>query len=491
MGIGRMNLMRIGPRWHAGIMAANATPSSRVKTLLILGGTGDLSHRLLLPGLARLIARGRAPGLVVVGSGSRDWSQDEWKQRVRDSFSSEYEAASADARRELDAAVQRSSYLQLDLANPSGLGPDLSELEPPLAVYFALPPKLTLQTVEGLSPRDLPPETLLVLEKPFGSDRASARDLNRRLVSLVPEERIFRVDHFLGMTTVMNIVGMRFSNRLLEPIWNSLHIEKMEIVFDEQLALEGRAKYYDASGALEDMIQSHLLHTMAFMAIGPPATLGERDLRDLVAATLRASSVSGDFRSSTRRARYTASVIGGKEVEGYTDSPGVDPARNTETLAEIEIAIDNDRWAGVPFILRSGKAQSRTRKEAVVTFRAVNHLPEGFTGSTSLPSRLRISFNPAYLELELNVNGPADIFKLDRSTLSSKLHTSQLTPYGEVLEAVLEGNRLLSVRGDIAEECWRIVDPVLAAWRSNEVPMGTYAAGTQGPSGWETSRGSL
>ena len=150
-------------------------------------------------------------------------------------------------------------------------------------MYFALPPKLTLQTVEGLSPRDLPPETLLVLEKPFGSDQASARDLNRRLVSLVPEERIFRVDHFLGMTTVMNIVGMRFSNRLLEPIWNSLHIEKMEIVFDEQLALEGRAKYYDASGALEDMIQSHLLHTMAFMAMGPPATLGERDLRDLVA----------------------------------------------------------------------------------------------------------------------------------------------------------------------------------------------------------------
>ena len=472
-------------------MAANRTRESRVKTLLILGGTGDLSHRLLLPGLARLIARGRAPGLVVVGSGSRDWSQADWKERVTDSFSTEYDDAGKQARRELDAAVQRSSYRQLDLDAPGSLAAGLEGLEPPLAVYFALPPKLTLTTVGALKAGDLPEDTQLVLEKPFGTDQASARELNRALASLVPEEDIFRVDHFLGMTTVMNIVGMRFSNRLLEPIWNSLHIEKMEIVFDEQLALEGRAKYYDASGALEDMIQSHLLHIMAFMAIGPPASLGERDLRDLVAATLRAASVSGDYTRSTRRARYTAGVIDGKEVQSYTASAGVDPERNTETLAEIEISINNDRWAGVPFILRSGKAQARTRKEAVVTFRNVNHLPDGFTGSTAAPSRLRISFNPAFLELELNVNGPADIFRLDRSTLTAQLHTSRLTAYGEVLEAVIAGNRLLSVRGDIAEECWRIVDPVLAAWRADEVPMNSYAAGTQGPSGWETSRSTL
>lgn len=472
-------------------MAANATRESRVKTLLILGGTGDLSHRLLLPGLARLIARGRAPGLVVVGSGSRDWSQEDWKLRVTDSFSTEYDDAGKQARRELDAAVERSSYRQLDLSAPEPLAAGLQGMEPPLAVYFALPPKLTLATVGALQAGDLPKDTRLILEKPFGTDQASARELNLALASLVPEDHIFRVDHFLGMTTVMNIVGMRFSNRLLEPIWNSLHIEKMEIVFDEQLALEGRAKYYDASGALEDMIQSHLLHTMAFMAIGPPASLGEHDLRDLVAATLRASSVPADYRRSTRRARYTAGVIDGREVEAYTDSPGVDPGRNTETLAEIEIAINNERWSGVPFILRSGKAQSRTRKEAVVTFRKVNHLPDGFSGSTGSPSRLRISFNPAFLELELNVNGPADIFRLDRSTLTAQLHTSQLTAYGEVLEAVIEGNRLLSVRGDIAEECWRIVDPVLAAWRADEVPIDTYAAGTQGPSGWTTSRGSL
>ncbi|MCC3282500.1 MULTISPECIES: glucose-6-phosphate dehydrogenase [Arthrobacter] len=472
-------------------MADEGVRETRVHTLLILGATGDLSRRLLLPGLARLIARGRAPGLVVVGSGSRSWSQEQWQDRVREAFSSENNDADPDAQRELSAAVQRSRYLQMDLSRPDDLGASLQTLDAPLAVYFGLPPALTLTAVQGLNRDDLPPNTLLVLEKPFGTDQSSARELNRLLADLVPEKDIFRVDHFLGMTTVMNLVGMRFSNRLLEPVWNSLHIEKMEILFDEQLALEGRAKYYDSSGALEDMIQSHLLHTMAFMAIGPPASLGERDLRDLVAAVLRASSVPEDFLASTRRARYTAGVIEGKEITGYTESPGVDPHRGTETLAEIEIAINNERWAGVPFILRSGKAQARRRKEAVVTFRPVNHLPEGFTGDTALPSRLRISFNPAFLELEMNVNGPADIFKLERSSLTAELHASRLTAYGEVLEAVLEGNELLSVRGDIAEECWRIVDPVLAAWRGNKVPMQTYAAGTEGPRDWNTSRSGL
>ncbi|MER2137801.1 MAG: glucose-6-phosphate dehydrogenase, partial [Arthrobacter sp.] len=197
-------------------MGANRTRESRVKTLLILGGTGDLSHRLLLPGLARLIARGRAPGLVVVGSGSRDWSQQEWQQRVQDSFAAEYDGAGRQARRELDSAVQRSSYRRLDLDAPSSLAAGLEGLEPPLAVYFALPPKLTMAAVGALKAGDLPADTQLVLEKPFGTNQASARELNEALAALVPEEDIFRVDHFLGMTTVMNIVGMRFSNRLLE-----------------------------------------------------------------------------------------------------------------------------------------------------------------------------------------------------------------------------------------------------------------------------------
>lgn len=468
------------------------TDASALRTLLILGGTGDLAERLLLPGLGRLIASGRAPAdLQVVGSGSRDWSDEDWQDRLRDAFAAAREEADDGAGQALDATVRNGRYLQVDLEDPERLVRDIRSLDAPLAVYFALPPSVTQSTVAGLKPGDLPEGTRLVLEKPFGSDEASARELNRLVAALVPEDNVYRVDHFLGMATVMNILGLRFANRILEPVWNNLHIERVEILFDEELGLEDRAAYYDGAGALRDMIQSHLLHVLAVIAMGAPATLGERDLRDLLAATLRAASVPADYAASTRRARWTAGEIDGEEVPAYADSPGVDPDRNTETLAEVEIRIENDRWAGVPFILRSGKALGRNRQEAVVTFRPVGHLPTGFTGAAGEGSRLRISFTPARLELELNVNGPASVFELERTGLDAPMHTSALTPYGEVLDGILSGDPLVSVRADVAEECWRIVDPVLQAWADGAVPLETYPAGTTGPPGWKTSRTDL
>ncbi|MDK1359288.1 glucose-6-phosphate dehydrogenase [Arthrobacter sp. zg-Y1219] len=460
-----------------------------LRTLLILGATGDLAERLLLPGLARLIGSGRAPSdLAVVGSASRDWTDAMWQERLQESFAAARGEADDAGRQALDTTVQNGSYLRVDLQDPAQLTEAIRGLAAPLAVYFALPPAVTQSTVAALKPGDLPDGTRLVLEKPFGSDEASAQELNRLLAALLPEDDVYRVDHFLGMATVMNILGLRFANRILEPVWNNLHIERVEIVFDEELGLEGRAKYYDGAGALRDMIQSHLLQTMAVIAMGAPATLGERDVRDLVAATLRAASVPADYASSTRRARWDAGEIHGEGIPAYADSPGVDPDRHTETLAEVEIRIDNDRWAGVPFILRSGKALGKNRQEAVVTFKPVGHLPTGFTGAAGEGSRLRISFTPARLELELNVNGPASVFDLERTGLTAPMHKSALTPYGEVLDGILSGDPLVSVRADIAEECWRIVDPVLQAWADGDVPLETYPAGTAGPPDWKTSR---
>ena len=466
--------------------------TSSLRTLLILGGTGDLAKRLLLPGLGQLIASGRAPAeLRVVGSGSRDWDDGTWQDLLKESFAAARSDAGDDGREALDAAVSNGSYQQVDLKDPQRLVKDLRSFDTPLALYFALPPEVTQSTVAALKPGDLPEDTRLVLEKPFAGDEASARELNRLLADLVPESHVYRVDHFLGMATVMNVLGLRFSNRILEPVWNNLHIERVEIIFDEKLGLEGRAKYYDGAGALRDMIQSHLLQTMAVIAMGPPATLGERDVRDLIAATLRASSVPKDYERSTRRARWSAGEIDGEGVEAYAESPGVDPERETETLAEVEIRVENERWAGVPFFLRSGKALGNTRQEAVITFKPVSHLPDGFTGSAGEASRLRISFAPARLELELNVNGPDDVFTLERTGLSAPMHKSALTPYGEVLDGILSGDQLVSVRADIAEECWRIVDPVLKAWAAGEVPLESYPAGTMGPPEWESSRSGL
>jgi glucose-6-phosphate 1-dehydrogenase len=459
------------------------TSETTVKTLLILGASGDLTGRLLLPGLARLVALGHGAGLNLAGAGSDDWTPDQWRERIGESFADEDARAGADGRRELKRIREESRYHRLDVTAEGQLAGLLAQLEGPVAVYFALPPRISQLACEALAPDQVPAGTRLVMEKPFGSDEESARRLNKTLGALVPEDHIHRVDHFLGKATVLNILGLRFANNFLEPVWNREHIAKVEIIFDEDLALEGRARYYDGAGALRDMIQSHLLEIMALLAIEPPASIQERDLRDAVATVLRASSIKAPYAKTTRRARYTAGSIGGRKIPDYAQEDGVDASRGTETLAEVEVEIDNWRWAGVQFILRSGKALGTRRKEAVVTFRPVPHLPKGFTG-VDVPNRLRIGFGPDTLAFDVDVNGPGDVLSLDRITLAAELSASDLLPYGEVLEGVLTGDPLLSVRADTAEDCWRIVDPVLKAWARGSVPLQEYPAGSPGPGDW-------
>ncbi len=454
-----------------------------MQTLLILGASGDLTGRLLLPGLARLVAVGRTGGLKVVGAGAEDWSSEQWKSRLHDSFEAAAKEADSAGAQALQAMEDSSFYRQLDVTAPGALAGLVASLEGPVAIYFALPPQVSQHTCEILEPGQLPEGTRLVLEKPFASSEDSARNLNRTLLRLVPEDHIHRVDHFLGKATVLNILGLRFANRFLEPVWNRDHIEKVEIIFDEDLALEGRARYYDRAGALRDMVQSHLLHVMALLAIDAPATVGERDLRDAITTILRASRIRTPYDSNTRRARYTAGQLDGRNIPDYAKEEGVDPARNTETLAEVQVEIANWRWKGVPFVLRSGKSMGVRRKEAVVTFRPVPHLPDGFAG-VDAANQLRIGFGPDTLRLDVDVNGPGDIFTLDRVTLDAELNASNLLPYGEVLEGVITGDPLLSVRGDTAEDCWRIIDPVLEAWSQGAVPLDEYDAGTQGPASW-------
>jgi glucose-6-phosphate 1-dehydrogenase len=462
------------------------TSQTSVKTLLILGASGDLTGRLLLPGLARLVAKGRAAGLTLIGAGSDAWTPEQWQARVHEAFAAAAETADAAGREALTDVEKATVYHQLDVTAEGALASLLAGLQGPTAIYFALPPRISQLACESLRPEQVPAGTRLVMEKPFGSSEESARSLNRTLAALVPEDHIHRVDHFLGKATVLNILGLRFANNFLEPVWNRAHVAKVEIIFDEDLALEGRARYYDRAGALRDMIQSHLLQIMALVAMEPPATIGERDLRDAVATVLRASSISAPYTKSTRRARYTAGSIAGRKIPDYAKEEGVDADLGTETLAEVRVDINNWRWQGVPFILRSGKALGLKRKEAVITFLPVPHLPGGFTGVDS-PNQLRIGFGPDTLQFDVDVNGPGSIFSLSRVTLDAELSASELLPYGEVLEGVLNGDPLLSVRGDTAEDCWRIVEPVLKAWQRGTVPLEEYGAGSSGPAGWSAS----
>ncbi|WP_425548267.1 glucose-6-phosphate dehydrogenase [Actinoplanes cyaneus] len=453
------------------------TNDGSAQTLLILGASGDLTARLLLPGLGALLAAGDAPPLTLLGAGSDDWDEAHWRGRVSDAFGDHREAEPA-AR-----TLGSTRYHSADVTKAEDLRRLLSDVDGTVSIFFALPPAVTAKACEALLDVELPEGTRLVLEKPFGTSASSAAALNRLLTRIVPEEKIHRIDHFLGKSTVLNILGLRFANRIFEPLLGSEHVESVDIVFDENLALEGRAGYYDKAGALADMIQSHLLQILALLTMEAPESLDPGVFRDAKAEALRATRLwGGDPKESSLRARYTAGKLGDRQLPDYVAEEGVDPSRETETLAELVLAVDTWRWAGVPFRLRSGKAVANSRKEAVITFKEPQRLPDGLHGPDG-PNRLRIGFGPDCLALDFTINGPGDPFELDPITLKADFGPGDLPPYGEVLRGVFDDDPLLSVRGDVAEQCWRIVEPVTKAWRSGEVPIVNYPAGSDGPEG--------
>jgi glucose-6-phosphate 1-dehydrogenase len=453
-----------------------------IGSLLLLGASGDLSGRLLLPALGQLLdCEESRRGVLLMGAGAEDWDAEAWRQRVRTSFADGKVSEEA-----LKSVLDTTRYEKADVTSAEDLQSLIDSCPAAPALYFALPPSVTVAACKALQQVSLPEGTTLVLEKPFGTNQEGAASLNTLLAQLVPEVQVHRVDHFLGRSTVLNLLGFRFANRLFEPMWSNQHIDRVDIVFDEQLTLENRARYYDRAGALMDMIQSHLLQVLALVAMEPIATVNATDVRDAKAQVLRACRPwDDDPVGSARMARYTRGSIDGRAVPDYTAEPGVDPARNTETLAELVVEIDNWRWSGVPFRLRSGKALRERRKEVLITFKPVPHLPTGLGGEPT-PNRLRLTMGPDRMALEMNVNGPDDPLTLDRVSLDTDLNPGRLPAYGEVLAGVLEGDPLLAVRGDTAEECWRIVDPVLQAWREGKVPMDEYAAGSDGPPSWRT-----
>lgn len=452
--------------------------AERIETLVILGAGGDLTARLLLPGLASFLASDEAQDLTLIGVDRQEMDDAAWQKRVAASFASHKSSA-------CNTVVDGARYVQADVTDASQLLKILGQISGRIALYFALPPAITQQVCQALTNEQLPDGIVFALEKPFGSDEASARSLNRMLEKVLPEEQIFRVDHFLGKSTVLNLLGLRFANRVFEPLLAAPNVAKVELIFDEPLALEGRAGYYDHAGAVVDMIQSHLLLVLALTAMEPPASVSSEDLRGAMAQVLRATRVQTEDGACARRARYTAGTIGDRELPSYVDEDGVDAALGTETLAEVTFEIDNWRWAGVPFVLRSGKAMGKARQDIVITFAPVPHLPRGLTGSEA-PAQLTISIKPATLELDLIVNGEGNPFALDRTKLTTTLGDAAMSAYGEVIASLIDGDPVLSVRGDIAEQCWRIVTPVIEAFRENRVPLDEYPAGSQGPSQWTT-----
>jgi glucose-6-phosphate 1-dehydrogenase len=449
-----------------------------IERLVIFGGTGDLTGRYLFPGLAALQAGGYLPERFEVVGASREDFDDERYRAWAAAWMDRQGVDPAQASRLLQAA----RYERLDLADPSRVGACVSG-EGPVAVYLALPPAVFPPAVAALHAAGLPDESQVVLEKPFGEDLAGAEALNRMLAERMDERHVFRVDHFLAMSTVRNVLGTRLANRVLEPIWNSAHIEEVEIVWDESLALEGRAGYYDGVGALKDMVQNHLLQLFCLVAMEPPVSLGERDLRDRKVDVLRSARPfqdDADVAARTRRGRYRAGRIGGRDVLAYVDEEGVTPEHGTETFAEVLLELDTWRWSGTRFRLRTGKALGRDRQEILVRFRPVPHhafdVPQA-----SAPNMLRFGLDPEGLSLELTGTGPGAELSLVPLTLDAEMAPPELPAYGRILLDVLRGDAVLSIRGDEAEEAWRILTPVIDGWARGVAPLEEYDAGSDGP----------
>jgi glucose-6-phosphate 1-dehydrogenase len=451
-----------------------------LKTLVVLGARGDMTGRLLLPALVRLAGAGSLPADTRILAVDRDPGDDEdYRTHARQKLDAHLPDRDDKA---ADALLNRLSYRQADVTSADALRAAVEGADAPMAVYLALPNVLFRPTLEALAGAGLPPHTTLVVEKPFGTDLDDARELNALIARSFDEHDVFRIDHFLAKQTVLDVLGLRFANRIFEPVWNSDHISRVDITWYESLGLEGRANYYDRAGALRDMIQNHLLQMLALVVMEPPRSITDRDLRDRKVEALRAVSPPqpDEMAKLTRRARYTAGTVDGKELPAYADAEGVDPARGTETYAEVTFRVRNWRWAGTPFRLRTAKAIGKERREIAVYFRSVPHEP---FDDRDRPNVLRFTLSPDAIALELNLNGEGDPFDLERVTLDNDFPTQELPPYSLLLQEILEGDATLSIRGDEAEELWRVVEPVLQAWERDEVPLEEYPAGSGGPKG--------
>lgn len=464
-----------------------------IDRLLLFGATGDLAGRFLFPALAELCAVGELPPTFeIVGAAREAMSDDAFRNVVAEDLRRHGSDIARSAR---DALLRCIRYSHVDLA-ADNLGSRMRALVGDtgraLAAYLALPPQMFHAAVAALGEVGLPRGSRIVLEKPFGEDLDAAIALNRLLREVTGgagEDAVFRVDHVLGMATVHNLLGIRLANRVLEPIWNSTHIARIDIRWEETLALENRAGYYDKAGALKDVMQNHLLQILALIAMELPSSL-VRDLPRRKVDVLRTvcPPEPRKMAARTRRARYTAGRLSatggasGKLVPDYADEEGVDPSRCTETFAVVSLRLDSWRWGGTRFVLRAGKALHRRWKGVVVRFRPVPHLAFGNDVPAPAPNELRIGLDgPESLTLRLAGSAPGPPLQLSSLALRTKLPAVELRAYSQVLLDILNGDSTLSIRGDEAEEAWRIMTPVLHAWSTNQVPLETYAAGSAGP----------
>jgi glucose-6-phosphate 1-dehydrogenase len=472
-------------------------------TVVIFGGAGDLVHRKLLPALYNLHLDGLLPPrFAIVGVGRKTMTDDEYRAFAKDGVA-KFSRRPIDERAWEDFAALL-FFVAAALDSDQGLAPlgarlDIVEHERGLdgdrIYYLAVPPSLFAPTVKQLArARFVPPPegkvARLIVEKPIGHDLESARAINDAIAEVFPEKDIYRIDHYLGKETVQNILVMRFANSIFEPLFNQKYVDHVQITVAEEEGVGTRAGYYEQAGALRDMVQNHMLQLVAMVAMEPPRSLDAdviRDERLEVLQSLRPIE-GGAADSNVVRAQYGPGFILGKPVPGYREEPGVDPQSRTETFVALRVCIDNWRWAGVPFFLRTGKRMPKRASQISVHLKDVPPILFNANPSARLdPSILSIRIQPDEgfsLGVNSKVPGPnVRVFpvKMDFHYGSTFGGTSP-EAYERLLLDVMVGDATLFMRRDAVEAAWRWVMPILERWAQQTVdPLPTYPAGEWGP----------
>jgi len=455
-------------------------------TLVVFGASGDMARRLLFPVLHRLECDRALPDLNIVGVGLEDWRADQFRLNVKAGIE-EFDSLHSEERWQNFA--KRLDYESGDLSDDL-VGRLANRIDGPAAFYLALPPGMFGHAARALADAGLNNESSgwrrLVIEKPFGHDVASAHELQDQLERDWAEEQIFRIDHFLGKETVQNLLVFRLANRFLEPLLNAEHVEQVQITVAETLGLEGRYRYYDGIGALRDMLQNHLMQLFTLASIEPPARWDPDLLADHYVEVLKSVRPirPKDVPNQAVRGVYTAGRVHGEAVSGYLEEEGVPDDSTTETFAALKFWVDNWRWKGVPFYLRSGKRLTADMSEIAIQFRAP---PTALFEETPIeqPHRnsLVIRLRP---EEALAFTARAKVPGLQLEARDVVLHANyaregdrNASAYETLLLDVLQGDRTTFLRFDQVDWAWRVIEPVLEAWRTGRPEP--YAAGEDGP----------
>ncbi len=467
--------------------------------LLLFGATGDLSRRKLLPSLCALDADGLLPeGLRIIGTARSQHDTAAFRGLAREALE---EHLPSERRGSMATFLNRLTYIPLDAKTLEGfdaLASHIVELgkgegDGGLAIFLSTAPSLFGPTIAGLQHAGLADDNVrMCLEKPLGSDLASSAEINDAVAAAFPEERIFRIDHYLGKETVQNLLALRFANILFEPIWNATYIEHVQITVAETVGLEGRVAFYDDAGALRDMVQNHMLQLLALVAMEPPTSFDAAPVRDEKVKVLRALRPAAA--NETVIGQYRAGAIGGQAVPGYDEELAghdLEPS-DTETFAAIKAHVDNWRWKGVPFYLRTGKRLPERVTEILVQFRCVPHsIFEGAHAAGLQPNKLLIGIQP---EENITLSLMAKVPGLDEDGVALREVPLEIAipdafvgqhrriAYERLLVDLIKGDQTLFVRRDEVEAQWHWIDEIRAEWGAKGMAPRPYTAGSWGPS---------